>query len=65
MCRPPEPTCAIIISAGESGSLAAAQGDAAPGAAIEHVVAARETAQALESLDNEQVRASLPGCGAQ
>ena len=41
----------------DSGSSAAEQGDAGPGAAIEHIVAARETAQALESLDSAQVGA--------
>ena len=40
----------------DSGSSAVQQGDAAPGAAIEHVVAAQETAQALEGLDHAEVR---------
>ncbi len=39
-----------------SGSSAPADADAAPGAAIEHVVAAQEAAQALEGLESIEVR---------
>ena len=45
-------------ASGCSGPSAPARGDdAAPGAAIEHVVAAQEAAQELGSLDSAQVRA--------
>lgn len=54
-------TGAAISSAGDYGTShdsgsSAQSGDAARGAAIEHVVAAQEAAQEMQGLDSDQVR---------